>query len=311
MACLAASALAACSDRAALPELPEPVEGAELLLSELGLYRDLVAGLVAPDTIEFEPAHPLWSDGLDKRRWLRLPAGERIDTSDMDAWQFPVGAILFKEFSSEGRRIETRVIARTGDGARDYWMGAFVWNDDESDARLAPAGQRDARGTRHDVPAARTCPTCHNGAPGRVLGFSAVQQPLAAPELLSHPMTPFVPPGDAASAAALGYLHGNCAHCHNPGGSARPDSDMDLRLSITDVAPAETAAHRTAVGRPVQSFVDSLHRVRVAPGDPENSALLARMAVRGSTAQMPPLASEIVDEAGVALVRAWIERMGE
>jgi mono/diheme cytochrome c family protein len=303
----AAIALAACSDRPPA-DWPEPVEGAELLLSELGLYRDLASGAVAPGAIEFEPAHALWSDGLDKRRWLLLPAGERIDTGDMDAWQFPVGTILFKEFSSEGRRIETRVIARTG--ARDYWMGAFVWNDDETDARLAPAGQRDARGTRHDVPAARSCATCHNGAPGRVLGFSAVQQPHAPPELLGHPVPPFAPPGDAATARALGYLHANCGHCHNPNGSARPDSDMDLRLSIADLAPEDTAAYRTAVDKPLRSFVDSLHRVRVAPGDPENSALLARMSVRG-TAQMPPLASEVVDQAGVGLVRAWIEGLGE
>ena len=46
--------------------------------------------------------------------------------------------------------------------------------------------------------------------------------------------------------------------------------------------------------------------VRVAPGAPERSALLARMLERGTPAQMPPLASEHIDPGGIAAVREWI-----
>ena len=43
----------------------------------------------------------------------------------------------------------------------------------------------------------------------------------------------------------------------------------------------------------------------IAPGSPANSVLTARMNLRGAN-QMPPLASLIVDAAGVPLVQNWI-----
>ena len=293
---------------APLPALPAPDQPAALWLSELGLYRDIAGKVLAADARPFEPAHALWSDGAEKRRWLRLPPGSRIDTSDMDHWSFPPGAVLFKEFSRDGRRIETRVIARTGCAPSDTWMGAFVWNDDESDARFAPAGERNARGTPHDVPAAATCLTCHGGEPGRVLGFSAVQQPHGPPDLLTHPVPPVTAPPDPVTAAALGYLHANCGHCHNPNGSARPDTDMDLRLSVADRGQAAPAV-RTTVGRPLHYYRSSPLELRVAPGDAAHSALLQRMLTRGTRAQMPPLATESADPTGIAIIRAWIESL--
>ena len=41
-------------------------------------------------------------------------------------------------------------------------------------------------------------------------------------------------------------------------------------------------------------------------GDPEQSGLLARMKIRGSKDQMPSLATEIIDPAGVEAVTRWI-----
>lgn len=285
-------------------------EGASLWLSQTGLYDPLSLDRPAPELHAFEPAFALWSDGAEKRRWLRLPPGARIDTTDPDHWQFPVGSVLYKEFSRAGRRIETRVIARTGPGARDYWMGAFVWNDDESDARFTPEGLPNARGTPHDVPSAKSCGTCHNGEPGRVLGFSAVQQPQAPAELLLEPIPrPGVPPGDAIARAALGYLHANCGHCHNPTGSAYPDTDMDLRLSARDVTPEETRTYQTTVSMPLQFFKGQAQRHRVVPGEPDQSGVLFRMSERAPPGRMPPLATEEPDAAGVAAVRAWVQSL--
>jgi hypothetical protein len=279
-------------------------------LSSTGLYRDLAAKQLAPELLEFEPAFALWSDGAVKRRWLRLPAASRIDTSSMDHWQFPVGSVLWKEFSLEGRRLETRVLARTGPEPRDTWMGAFVWNEDESDARFVPDGERDVRGTTHDVPSAKQCGTCHNGEAGRVLGFSAVQQPSVDATLLTRPaQQPFNPPGDRRTANALGYLHANCAHCHNPSGSARPDTDMNLRLSVSESNAAETNALRTTIGRSLQSFTHREQSLRVAPGSPEQSGVLARMEQRDADARMPPLGTEEIDARGIEIVRTWIDAM--
>ncbi len=61
-------------------------------LSETGLYADLAAGTVSPEVLPFQPQFALWSDGAAKRRWIRLPPGTRIDTSDMARVEQPAGA---------------------------------------------------------------------------------------------------------------------------------------------------------------------------------------------------------------------------
>jgi mono/diheme cytochrome c family protein len=290
--------------------LPDADDDRPLHLSEVGLYRDLAHKTLAPDLLAFEPKYKLWSDGADKRRWLRLPPGTRIDTSNVDHWVFPVGTMLFKEFSLGGKRLETRLVARTGPGERDYWMGAFLWNDDESDAVFVRDGAADVRGTDHDVPKSKNCLTCHDGEAGRVLGFSAIQQPDAPADMLSDP--PAVPahiPGDAIASAALGYLHANCGHCHNENGAARPDTDMLLRVSAGAERPEDTDTYKTTVGVEMQYFEGSPLTLRIDAGDAEHSGVFFRMSQRGPKTQMPPLATEFVDDDGIASVRAWIESL--
>jgi hypothetical protein len=46
----------------------------------------------------------------------------------------------------------------------------------------------------------------------------------------------------------------------------------------------------------------------LAPGAPESSVLLARMARRGE-GQMPPLATKRTDDQGLALVQRWIREL--
>lgn len=305
------------------PVVAFPPEGepADFRISDVGLYEDLARGQVAPDLIPFEPAYRLWSDGLAKRRWLRLPEGAVIDTSDMDHWQLPVGATLFKDFARDGVVLETRLIARVGAGPRDYWMGAFVWLADGSDAVYAPDGAEDVDADGWDVPASIDCWSCHNGEPGKGLGMSALQldrdgqlDAFAAAGRLSHAPTADqarVPPGDAVTRAALGYLHANCGHCHNEHGTARPDTDMVLRLSVTEGAPEDTGLYASVVGVPLQSIGADGVAVRVAPGDPDRSGLVDRMSRRGVGGQMPPLGTEHVDADGLAAVRAWIASLAD
>jgi hypothetical protein len=283
-------------------------------LGETDLFRDLAARELAPDLIRFEPSYALWSDGSDKERYLRLPPGAAIDTADMDHWQLPVGAQLFKSFTSGGVLVETRLIERiaeTGDRDQDYWVGAFVWRDDESDADAAPDGAANARRTDHDVPDTRTCWLCHRGQPGAALGLSALQ--LSSGELealtdrLSHPPSgAYAVPGGPAVQAALGYLHANCSQCHNPRGAAWIDTDMDLELSVLDLVAEDTRTYRSTVGVELQYFTSDDHVYRVVAGDPSASGLLHRMTIRGSDVAMPPVGSELVHEAGIDLVSDWI-----
>jgi hypothetical protein len=283
--------------------------------------------------LEFSPQYPLWSDGARKRRWIFLPPGSAIDASQPDAWEFPRGTRLWKEFAHEGR-VETRFIERLSDGS--WRFGAYVWNEAGTDATLAPAQgltleRKDAPGGRYIVPAEADCRACHEGAASPVLGFSALQlssdrDPLAphaemdatldVRELLerrlianSSSSTPArILARSPVERAALGYLHGNCAHCHNDNGSPVP---VDLNLSQT------TGSNPTDTDRVLRSMINARSRFRghglasdaplVAPGEAERSVLLARMRSRNPNTQMPPLGTQLIDADAVALIERWID----
>jgi hypothetical protein len=302
---------------AAPPPAPYPRPGYQHL-SETGLFSDITSLAVDPSAVPFEPGFKLWSDGATKRRWIRLPPGTKIDTSDMDHWVFPIGTQFFKEFSLNGVLLETRLVERYGTGPDDYWLGAFVWNADQTEADFAPDGQQNIAGTMHDAPAQKDCGACHRGDVGRVLGFSAIQmsaatngpnlQSLNAAGLLSNaPAAGGYPVGaDPDTTAALGYLHANCGHCHNEHGTAWPDTQMVLRSVVADSGLDVSAVTRSLLNVPLEYWRGGAITVRVSPGQPDQSAIVARMSTRGTDDQMPPLATEVVDSTGLQTVRQWI-----
>jgi mono/diheme cytochrome c family protein len=227
----------------------------------------------------------------------------------MDHWVFPVGTMVFKEFRLDGKLLETRLVARLGLNPDDYFMGAFRWYDDESDAVFVRDGGNDVRETGHDIPAVKKCFTCHNGDRGRVLGYSAVQQPAAKAALSDPPAEPYVVPGDAIAREALGYLHANCGNCHNPTGTSRTDTNLTLRLEVAERAVEDTGIYRTSVRIDLDRWLHNGFDLRIAPADPDRSAVLARMKTRNKDDAMPPFASEQVDTDGIELVRKWIESL--
>src|SRR5437762_972066 len=97
-----------------------------------GLYSDISTKELAPGVEPYLPAIALWSDGADKDRWIRLPPGTTIDTSDPNEWAFPDGTKLWKQFSRDGRRVETRLWQKVRSG---FWVdAAYAWSDDETEA---------------------------------------------------------------------------------------------------------------------------------------------------------------------------------
>src|SRR5215831_4122467 len=58
-------------------------------LAETGLCADAKCTSTLPGVLAYAPRWPLWSDGATKRRWIYLPAGSHIDTTDMNVWHFP------------------------------------------------------------------------------------------------------------------------------------------------------------------------------------------------------------------------------
>jgi len=156
---------------------------------------------LADFVIPYDVNSPLWSDGAAKRRWIWLPPGTSIDASQPDAWDFPRGTRLWKEFA-HGRALETRFIERASDGS--WRFGSYVWNAAGTDAVLAPAsGIRElpapeAPGAHYTIPSVDDCRACHDGAPVPVLGFSALQ--------LSPDRDPLAPHADAARGVDLRVL---------------------------------------------------------------------------------------------------------
>src|SRR5262245_8554853 len=92
-------ALAACGDNKELggpvdaaPEPDSPPDANPLEhVQGTGLCSDPGCMVINPDIHEYEPRFPLYADGATKRRWMQLPTGTQIDTSNMDRWKFPVG----------------------------------------------------------------------------------------------------------------------------------------------------------------------------------------------------------------------------
>lgn len=328
--CLAGVAIPA--DAATL-ELPA-------LLSATGCFTDVAALTPAPDLVPYLVRAPLWTDGVYKQRYLALPPGQTIAFTETGAWDFPVGAILIKLFILETRRgdpdtrqpLEARFMVRTGAG---WHFASYAWDADGSEARLS-GGRRtetfeveDGGGTesiRYYFPDRDGCLMCHAESAGRVIGPGTLQMnrpvryedgrrnqlaALQAAGILDSvsrdpdDLPAMVDPADRDApleARARSYLHGNCAHCHQPGGWTNPEFVMDLRY---DVPFAESST----CGEPIQHIVyQSLGALVIDPGHPEISNLLQRMLDRRGAA-MPPTGQSLTDPAGTELVRAWIAQL--
>ena len=297
-----------------------------------GLYSDFSTKAVSPEAREFSPALSLWSDGATKRRWLFLPPGSKIDTSNMDEWVFPVGTKVWKEFLIEGKTVETRMFAKKA--AAKWVYTTYVWDTDGSRASRLDTGQGQVVGT-YEIPDTVHCSQCHNGHADRLLGLEAVSlglpgatgitlTTLKGEGRLSAPpeATTLALPGDERAQRALGYLHVNCGitcHSQNAAGTAS-FTGLLLRLSARALlspagdagarTAADTDSYKTTLGKPIVSaeYLDdprfASHKL-ITPGNPDKSLLFAVVAERGK-GQMPPIVSHQVDDTGVKLLREWI-----
>jgi hypothetical protein len=291
-------------------------DGTYAKLSDTGLFCDISQGTIDRHARAFAPEIPLWSDGADKSRVMRIPPGTQIDTTDMDKWVFPVGMKIWKEFRLNGKKIETRLLEKRPD--KSWLMVAFQWNAGQTDAFPVPDGVRNANGTRHDIPPTAQCRECHGRSADVSIGVSALMLARSNPwattlsdliwerKLTKNPDRPIQFPGNASTSKALAYLQANCSSCHR--GATAPEG-LDLSTSVLDQAPEDTAVYRTAVNRALTGWVEQGLTLRVAPGSPDASGVVARMSTREPGDQMPEIATKIIDPAGIAIIREWIGQL--
>ena len=291
------------------------VDAADLTKSALGL-------------IPYQPNASFWSDGADKERFLALPDGQKFDLDSNQDWAAPVGSVLVKNFSLGSRRVETRLLMHHNDGT---WAGyTYEWNDAGTDAtRVVGDKNVTVAGQSWIFPSESQCLSCHTQAAGRTLGLKTAQlngdllyptsgntanqihtlnaiglvSPVITADPVSLPAMPD-PYGEAStlSERARAYLHTNCSQCHRPNGGT--SSTMDLRY-----ATALSATNACNAPPPAGDLGIANARL-IAPGDAAASIVVASANRRDAQA-MPPIASTLVDMAGVTLLTTWINGLSD
>ncbi|MEQ9409302.1 MAG: parallel beta-helix domain-containing protein [Fuerstiella sp.] len=299
----------------------------------------------ADDLVSYELNTPLFSDYTAKHRFVRLPAGGHATWDDEEAFGFPVGTVIAKTFAypdtsrdrtPDERFLETRLEVHEASG----WYGySYIWNDQQTDADLQLGGgavdvswtdsDGDVHHNKYQVPNANQCLSCHSrdgkfvplGPTARNLNRPAADNDTenqltswvrhgilqGAPAADERPVLAAFDDPDSGSvdARARAWLEVNCAHCHNPLGSART-SGLDLRTVQTDAAKYGVFKSPVAAGKGSGG-----RRYDIVPGKPDESILLYRLETEEAGARMPNLARNLVHAESVALIREWIREMPE
>jgi uncharacterized repeat protein (TIGR03806 family) len=263
-------------------------------------------------------------------------------------WRFPNGTVAVKTFFLETdkgkRRLETRILhfeklAGSEEVGDQYWRGyTYVWNDDQTDADLLDARGLDRTYTIKDAaapggsrkqtwhfPSRAECTLCHTMPAKFVLGLNTHQlnrehdyggmkanqlkaweglglftKPLpAAPEKLPR-LADYDDPKVDTATRARSYLQSNCAHCHMKWGGGNTEFQLLFTLKLADMGIVNV--------RPAHGDFALKDPKILKPGKPEESLLYHRMTITG-LGRMPHVASSVVDEKGVKLVRDWIRQM--
>jgi uncharacterized repeat protein (TIGR03806 family) len=292
--------------------------------------------------IPYELNTALFSDYTSKHRTIRLPQGGHAKWNAESALEFPVGTVIAKTFAypdsksdkTPGERfLETRIELREASG----WYGySYVWNEEQTDADLRLGGgsvdvawtdtDGKAKTNHYQIPNANQCITCH-GQDGKFVPLGPTARNLNRPfhagdrfdqltdwkekGLLheapadTHAKMPQFdnPATGSVNDRARAWLDVNCAHCHNPVGSART-SGLDLRTAQLDpskygVFKSPVAAGKGSGGR----------RYDIIPGKPEESILMYRLETEEAGSRMPSLARNMAHHQANDLIREWILSM--
>lgn len=281
------------------------------------------AGLIPYDVVS-----PLWSDGAIKSRYIAMPdwqtPGTTVDVMADGDFDFPIGTVLVKNFALNQTMVETRLFIRHEDG--DWGGYSYEWNAEQTEANLLPTGKTaTVEGQEWTFPSRADCLQCHTQVAGRSLGLEVLQQNsdfhYPSTDITANQLDTLINIGLFSGAMsgsvdqdamidpldtneyivdrARSYLHTNCSMCHRPGGPGRGPEDFRYQLASADIGAINASPEVGSFGIP--------NALLLAPGHPEQSIISYRIGLRGATTgQMPPIGTNLVDNAGSAVVNDWI-----
>lgn len=289
-------------------------------LADYGFFADAPGQQPAAGVTPYRIQTPLWSDGAEKLRFVYLPAGSKAKAQGEGLLDLPIGSALIKTFKMQGRLIETRVLLHRAEG----WVALpYQWNQEQTEARLALAGARlelrtpQGQQISYAIPNKNQCKECHQqkdavtpiGPKARNLSAAWLASFHKAGKLDVLPkVTARVPlwedrAGLPAAPVARGWLDSNCAHCHNPAGSAS-NSGLDLRWEQSSPVALGINKRPVAAGRGSGGL-----EFDVFPGHPDKSIMVYRMGSLEGGISMPEVGRSSIDSDGMAAVRKWIGEM--
>jgi uncharacterized repeat protein (TIGR03806 family) len=198
----------------------------------------------------------------------------------------------------------------------------YVWNESQTEATLqlvpdpVPVKWSDAHGSHdftYQIPNVNECKECHDnnktllpiGPKARNLGKEQVAH-WAEIGYLKGAKNDFAevavwnkPETGSLEERAFAYLDNNCAHCHQPGGTAGY-TGVDFRY---DHSQPGFCKHPNSAG--------NMHDLQfdIVPGDPEKSILLYRLSSIAPKVMMPQIGRASVHSEGVALVSSWVSSL--
>ncbi|MCP1995912.1 hypothetical protein [Flavobacterium sp. HSC-61S13] len=290
-------------------------------LTHYKLFKGPLADLNPTDNaITYELSSELFTDYAQKQRFIVLPDGEKIQSTGQGLPVFPEGTLIAKTFfyqhsikhHNSKYIVETRLLIKKD----SQWNAAtYQWNETQDEALLILKGEKvpilfkDHEGNikeiNYQIPSKEACITCHRqndqlvpiGPKVQNLGRMVNLQNRETNELkflqhegvlalnnknLSSSLVAYNDTAAPIDKRARAYLDINCAHCHNPSGTAN-FTLIDLRY--------ETPFKQTGI--------------KIKQGK-----IGMRMAVLGEM-HMPKLGTTVIDKEGLKLVLDYIKTLDQ
>lgn len=321
----------------------EPLEN----LSDYGFFEGKLNDLTpAEGVLPYDLNSPLFSDYSHKARFVWMPDGVSVDYNTEHVMDWPVGAVLIKNFFyyhnetdlSQGRRlIETRLLVNRGEEWDAY---GYTWNDEQTDATYDIVGDikevswvnADGEDMKVDyiIPNKNQCKGCHAydnklkpiGPKARNINKEYAYADGTKNQLAKWMETGYLkgydPEADHPSVAVWDDIQGHDLHARSMAyldincGHCHNPKGAGNTSGLTLLADSELGLKVGVFKATVSAGAGTGgHQYSIVPGNPDESIMVYRMSSNDPGAMMPELGRRMVHEEGVDLIASWIQEMDQ